>query len=407
MTSDGLMVGTPAYMAPEQVRGDEVDGRTDLYAVGVVFYRMLTGKLPFTADTAVAMIQSQLNVEPTPARAVRPDLPDWIDVVLARALAKHPEDRYQSADEFRRAFDGLARTPDDVLTVATSSPASDSLASLASAATPVSHGTTTLVLNRSHLAVAAALGLVMAVGVGVLAWLSLRRPGAGLAQAQPAPSGQVSANPVAAGPATSIAPRLTMAVATPGAVNVVAQTAALLMKSEAPSAEVARAAPADADIPIGLRGFGPGRPGGEAASPRAPDGGFSPLVVRDTQAILSTEGRGSRMVDAILAFSERSITATDNGTGLTVKSFPYAAVKRSTFSRSRNPRGAGGVDVPVPGGTPQGNVFSRGPRLWVTIETADDRLVLRLDPTALRPVLDALHERTKPPLERIEDPEKP
>src|SRR5471032_2849650 len=77
MTSDGLMVGTPAYMAPEQVRGEEVDGRTDLYAVGVVFYRLLTGKLPFPAASPVAMIQSQLNDQPTPAREQRVDLPDW------------------------------------------------------------------------------------------------------------------------------------------------------------------------------------------------------------------------------------------------------------------------------------------------------------------------------------------
>ena len=92
MTNDGFMVGTPAYMAPEQVRGEEVDGRTDLYAVGVVFYRLLTGKLPFKAETAVAMIQSQLNDQPTPARQVRADLPDWLDVVLMRSLAKRPGD---------------------------------------------------------------------------------------------------------------------------------------------------------------------------------------------------------------------------------------------------------------------------------------------------------------------------
>ena len=69
MTSDGFMVGTPAYMAPEQVRGDDVDGRTDLYAVGVVFYRLLTGRsCRSRRRRAVAMIQSQLNDQPTPAR---------------------------------------------------------------------------------------------------------------------------------------------------------------------------------------------------------------------------------------------------------------------------------------------------------------------------------------------------
>jgi hypothetical protein len=131
------------------------------------------------------------------------------------------------------------------------------------------------------------------------------------------------------------------------------------------------------------------------------------MIVRDAQVILVLEGRGSRMIETIVTFSERSITATDNTNGLTVKSFPYDAVKHATFSRSRNPRGAGGAEIEVPGGIPQGNVFSRGPRLWVTIETAGDRLVLRLDPPAVRPLLDLLQQRTKAPLERYEDPEKP
>ena len=180
MTSDGFMVGTPAYMAPEQVRGEDVDGRTDLYAVGVVFYRLLTGKLPFRAKTAVAMIQSQLNDQPTPARQVRAELPDWLDAVLMRSLAKRPADRYQSAEEFRRALDTVAPLPDDV-TVATPSapaPARGIGATPASAITPAAgpHGTTTLVLNRSHLAVAGGFGAMLLVVIGLLAWVALRRP---------------------------------------------------------------------------------------------------------------------------------------------------------------------------------------------------------------------------------------
>src|SRR4051812_5613695 len=177
MTNDGFMVGTPAYMAPEQVRGEDVDGRTDLYAVGVVFYRLLTGKLPFKAETAVAMIQSQLNAPPTPARQVRAELPAWLDAVLMRALEKNPADRYQNADEFRRALDALgslgalAPLPDDV-TVATPSlpmPAHAAGVSPASAATPAaSPHSTTLVLDRSHLAVAGGFGALLLVVIGLL-----------------------------------------------------------------------------------------------------------------------------------------------------------------------------------------------------------------------------------------------
>jgi serine/threonine protein kinase len=104
LTNAGFMMGTPAYMAPEQVRGGEVDARADLYAMGVVFYRLTTSKLPFKGDTAFSMVQSQVNDPPTPALTFRHDLPGWVDEVVIRALEKAPEQRFQSAAEFHEAF---------------------------------------------------------------------------------------------------------------------------------------------------------------------------------------------------------------------------------------------------------------------------------------------------------------
>jgi len=104
LTNAGFMMGTPAYMAPEQVRGGEVDARADLYAMGVVFYRLTTSKLPFKGDTAFAMVQSQVNDMPTPVGTIRADLAGWVDDVISRALAKAPEERFQSAAEFHEAF---------------------------------------------------------------------------------------------------------------------------------------------------------------------------------------------------------------------------------------------------------------------------------------------------------------
>jgi serine/threonine-protein kinase len=104
MTTDGYMMGTPAYMSPEQVLCQDVDGRSDLYSVGVMFYRLLTGKLPFEADTAIGMVQKQISDTPTPARLHRADLPAWAVAVLDRALAKSPADRYQTAEELRKAL---------------------------------------------------------------------------------------------------------------------------------------------------------------------------------------------------------------------------------------------------------------------------------------------------------------
>jgi len=103
-TVNGYAVGTPAYMSPEQVLGQDVDERTDLYAVGVLLYRLLTAKLPFDADRALAVAQQHLTQEPTPLYAHRQDLPDWCEAILQRALAKSPCDRFQTAEEFRGAL---------------------------------------------------------------------------------------------------------------------------------------------------------------------------------------------------------------------------------------------------------------------------------------------------------------
>src|SRR6187399_1507589 len=104
LTNAGFMMGTPAYMAPEQVMGREIDARADIYALGVVFFRLTTSKLPFKGDTPFAMAQSQVSEPPIPISSHRNDLPPWADQLITRALAKSPEDRFQSAVEFHESF---------------------------------------------------------------------------------------------------------------------------------------------------------------------------------------------------------------------------------------------------------------------------------------------------------------
>jgi serine/threonine-protein kinase len=111
MTIDGLLMGTPAYMAPEQGLGEEVDERTDLYSVGVVFYRLLTGALPFKADSPIAMLQRKVVDTPRPLREQRDGLPEWCETVAGRALARLPADRYQAAEEFRQALRAAGLDP--------------------------------------------------------------------------------------------------------------------------------------------------------------------------------------------------------------------------------------------------------------------------------------------------------
>jgi len=103
-TVDGRLMGTPAYMSPEQVLGEEVDGRADLYSVGVLLYRLLAGVLPFKADSALAMLQRQIREEPISLHLQRPELPAWCEQIVSRALMKSRDERFQSAEEFREAL---------------------------------------------------------------------------------------------------------------------------------------------------------------------------------------------------------------------------------------------------------------------------------------------------------------
>jgi eukaryotic-like serine/threonine-protein kinase len=108
VTATGALMGTPEYMSPEQLRGDEVDFRSDLYSLGVVAYELFTGSPPFRGDTPVATIVKQLQDAPDLAL---PALPRALRSVLARALAKSPEDRYATADEMGRALEAASEAP--------------------------------------------------------------------------------------------------------------------------------------------------------------------------------------------------------------------------------------------------------------------------------------------------------
>lgn len=98
-TQDGIVLGSPKYMAPEQVVGDEVDGRSDIFSLGVVLYEMLTGKAPFDGDNISTIMYRILNETPPPPSTLNAKVSRGLDKVVLKALAKRPEDRYQDAKE--------------------------------------------------------------------------------------------------------------------------------------------------------------------------------------------------------------------------------------------------------------------------------------------------------------------
>ena len=104
LTATGIILGTPEFMSPEQLRGKPLDARSDIFALSLMAYEMLTGKLPWEGRNAQEMMVARLRQEPIPARTRRPELPHGVDAVLLRGAARAPEDRYASAPEFARAL---------------------------------------------------------------------------------------------------------------------------------------------------------------------------------------------------------------------------------------------------------------------------------------------------------------
>jgi len=154
LTSPGSTLGTVAYMSPEQVRGKELDARTDLFSFGAVLYEMATGLLPFRGDTSGVIFESILNRAPAPAVRLNPDIPAGFEHVINKALEKDRNLRYQSAAEMRADLQRLKRDTD-----------SGKSAALPKSA-PVSRK------RRLQWVAAAAVGVIAAIVIALFLWQS-------------------------------------------------------------------------------------------------------------------------------------------------------------------------------------------------------------------------------------------
>ncbi|MBA2627856.1 MAG: serine/threonine protein kinase [Gemmatimonadales bacterium] len=105
LTQTGIVLGTPEFMSPEQIRGKVLDGRSDVYAMGVLAYEMFTGQLPFTGKNAQETMLARLRSQAPAIRSVRAELPARLDAIIARALQLQPTDRQGSMDELAHAFE--------------------------------------------------------------------------------------------------------------------------------------------------------------------------------------------------------------------------------------------------------------------------------------------------------------
>jgi serine/threonine protein kinase len=183
-----LIIGTPAYMSPEQANGLPLDGRSDNYALGVVLFEMITGHSPFEAETPMAMLLKHLN-EPVPSLSIhRPDISPEVDRVVQRATAKDPDERYPSAsqmiDALDAAFQGRAaeETPPPVATrraapAPVPSPLSPSVDD--SPPTRAADQAQTLVETRRGISPLVVVGGLLALVVVVIAAVAAAQPAAG------------------------------------------------------------------------------------------------------------------------------------------------------------------------------------------------------------------------------------
>jgi serine/threonine protein kinase len=184
MTSDsrtqiGVVMGTPAYMSPEQVSGRTLDHRSDIFSLGVVLHEMATGRRPFEGGSSAELISSILRDTPPPVNELRPELPADLARVIRRCLEKDPRYRLQTARDVSNEFRDLGRTITRPTPVPTSTAhaavAADSGAVRDESGDPYTQGFSGIKRHRIALAIAV-IGLVIG-SVGVAAYLKRSNPG--------------------------------------------------------------------------------------------------------------------------------------------------------------------------------------------------------------------------------------
>lgn len=244
VTTTGSLIGTPAYMSPEQALGQDLSDASDIYSLGVVVYELLTGKAPFVADTPLAIIHQQVNEPPSPAKLLRPDLPDAVSRVIARALAKVPAERYQTASDLLHDLERAL--PKDAITTldAGSAPGSTPIAAAPTIRMEEAEQLTPASLQQHK----ASTGKPPAAPASAQAVASDKRPDVPEKHAERPVPAMPAAMPSPERPAGTKAPIRTIGLAVAGIV-VVAVAAFLVLNARGPASLPAVSAPTSAASP--------------------------------------------------------------------------------------------------------------------------------------------------------------
>jgi serine/threonine protein kinase len=370
LTNAGVMMGTPAYMAPEQVQGHDIDARADLYAMGVLFYKLITAELPFRGQTPFEMVQSHVHAQPTPVNLVRSDLPSWVQRIVERALAKAPGDRFQSAMEFHEGF-------------------SRCLAGLPLAS---SQNTT----RDTEMAIRPPSMVLDAARVNAAQTPSRR---ASLPRRVPALVGVACAGMFLGGFGASLAPFLPFATNTSHHADVRPSRDIALAADESrakpePRASLAPRATAD----VKPRPASPGALTANGPSIATASGKATTLHTFSNIKLLTVADGRTEDHDVQLTFSPRDITAEQDGMNQPIAQVPYRQIAKATYVYAAEPRWDPSFSAPtervnVPG-------FLGRSRHWLVVQTRDTHAILRIDGDQSARVLDAFESRAGVPIER-------
>jgi eukaryotic-like serine/threonine-protein kinase len=195
LTRTGTLLGTPAYMSPEQFMGHPVDGRSDLFSCGVILYQLLTGEKPFSGESTTTIMYKVLQEEPVPPSQLNLALPPALDAVIKKALAKNPNERFQTGKEFARLLDAAVKAQGDATIAPVLAPAAKPAASQ-----PAEKKNNTVAIA----AVAVAAVAAVAAGGYIFAGGKSKTTTAVVSSAAPAPG--LAAAPAPAPVAVAVAP---------------------------------------------------------------------------------------------------------------------------------------------------------------------------------------------------------
>jgi serine/threonine protein kinase len=165
LTQSGMFMGTPRYISPEMAKGDGTDIRSDLYSLGLLAYEMLSGSPPFDADNPWAVLRQQIEAQPKKLIQLRPEVPQWLDLIIMRAIAKDPANRFQTPANMLAALEERTATPGVFLAPMPSGQGAD--ATLVAGAGKGQEGRKGLIIALVGIAIVVALGLAALLVFGM------------------------------------------------------------------------------------------------------------------------------------------------------------------------------------------------------------------------------------------------